>query len=204
MKLQLAIILCLIFSLSSISAKSDPFSKVIITSNRATCKKGLAMPHTLIFNYLDNVSVIFADQSTVKADRLEILFETNAPKKQPLLSSPNAILSKNFAQHFKKIEFHNNVRIKNNQHSIKADKGLFNIIDNTCLLEGNVTIEQAKVKKSDIPVTVQSNRATFNLTTMETTLEGSNTQPVHTCFILENSDLKNKHSHSPRQGHQAS
>ena len=192
----------LISVLPGLYATNDLFSKVIITSKRATCKKNSALPQTLAFNYLDNVIVTFADQSTVKADTLEIIFDdiTQQKKKSQKLPAPHG--AKNFKDHFKKVEFRNNVRINRAQHSIAADKGLFNVADNTCRLEGNVIIKQAKTKDSDIPVTVQSNRATLNLATMETVLEGSDAQPVHTCFMFEESSLTHYKKHKDATDHE--
>lgn len=186
------------YPLHNLHAKNDLFSKVIVTSKRATCKKDPSIPGTFVFHYLENVIVTFADQTTIHADTVEIVFDGIKQQKKNLSSSETIPPSKDFTQHFKKIQFSNNVYIKNGGRSITADKGIVDVPSKTCLLEGNVIITQSRTKKSDIPVTVQSNRARLNLTTMETVLEGSDAQPVHTCFIFENSGPHSKKSNAKK------
>lgn len=162
------------------SSSPTIFSKIIITSNQATCKKDPSRRSHFIFSYINNVVVKLTDGSTIEADKLHVLFDNpiskNSKKPSRLSHMPN---------HIHTIHCCGHVQITRKQHAITADNGMFDIPTNTCLLEGNVIIKQTKVKKSDIPVTIQSQRAKLDLTTMETLLEGSETDPVSTCFMFE-------------------
>ncbi len=60
--------------------KVNPLSKLVITSNKAVCKKDKNTKNLFVFTYLDNVLVTLADGSTIKSDELEIQIDTSKIK----------------------------------------------------------------------------------------------------------------------------
>lgn len=168
----------------SVSAvATDPLSKIVITSTNATCVKDPARPGSFVFTYQDNVHVTFADQSTVTADALEIVFDgkqkdkpaqvTVVPHKESSLSS------------FKQIMFKQNVCFTSAHRKATADKANFYLKDQRCVLEGNVKIWQAKASPKDVPITIDSQKAEVQLATGQLKLIGSVQKPVSTTIVLE-------------------
>jgi lipopolysaccharide export system protein LptA len=179
----------------------DPFSHIKITSNKATCQKCKDSPHTFIFNYLENVNVVLADNSTITADSLEIIFDSKGVK-----SLDNSKHKKHNAKsdekshelsNIKQITFKNNVKIANQNRKAQADSATINILENTCKLDGNVKIKQIKVAQKDIPLDVQSTQALINLKTYEVTLLGSSQEPVSTVIEL-NKDVMSSSGQSKK------
>lgn len=174
-----AILLFVLFSVYSAHAV-DPFSHIKITSNKATCQKSKDSCHTFVFNYIDNVAVLLADSSHITSDMLEIILDSKNVK---ALDKANNHKSKNLS-HIKKITFKKNVSFSNQNRNAQADSAIINILENTCLLEGNVKIKQLKAKQNDIPLEVQSSQALINMKTSDVTLLGSNRDPVSTVIEL--------------------
>lgn len=190
-------LLLLIFAWHNVYAQPDIFSKVVITSKRATCKKDGESKHSFIFRYLDNVVVTLADKSIIKADALEVIL-TTAHAKKSCGHKNNADTKQKTGNLFKKIFFTGNVHVTSGQRALIADKATINVGNKTCLLEDNVSIEQKKTNPSDIPLTTRSARATINLATMETILEGNDQEPVTTSLVFDEQQTKKaNHPHPP-------
>lgn len=175
-------------------ANSNPLSKIVITSKRATCQKDPANPQFFIFNYQENVIVTFADKSTVTAHSLEVVFEGKdlgknltgqhkkaAPSPQPAL----APTKQNSMDKFKKIIFSGNVIFNNQNRTATAQKAELCLAEHLCTLSGNVTIKQKKTAPKEIPIDIESDQATLNLQTDELTFSGSMSKPVNTTISLE-------------------
>lgn len=201
------IALCLTLT-SFAHASIDPFSKIVITSDKACGKSvkntqaGKHVEHFIV-DYTTNVRVTFADNSTVTSDKLTAVFE-GAPKG----------LKKEALRGFKKITFLNNVRITHGIRTATADKADLILGEKKCLLEGNVKIRQTKQKQSDIPISIDSQKAEFCFDDKQISLIGSSSCPVSTTIVLEGhpsvmykKDLKKKKSHgkhkSPSTGNSA-
>ncbi len=156
------------------SEQQNPFTKISITSNRATCMKDKTNSHLFVFHYLENVIVLFADGSKVTSDVLEIVFNS---KKAPSQDK------KNFLSKFKKITFKNNVHIISQNRQAWADKAELYPITQECKLAGNIKIQQQKEKEKDVPISIESEQAILNLKTKEVSLFGSTLSPV--CTVIE-------------------
>jgi len=181
-------------SIFGLATPVDPFSKVVITSLNASCTKDHNAKGLFIFQYRDNVRIMFADNSSVTADFLEITFDgqsekkTNSAATQKLQKSTTASI-----KNFKKIVLKNNVCIQNAQRKATADSAELFLAEQRCLLDGNVKIWQFKQAEKDIPVTIQSQKAALSLRTGEVKLLGSAIEPVCTTIVLEgHPSLKNK------------
>ncbi len=157
---------------TSILAKVDPLSKIIITSQEAVCTKNAQL---LNINYKKNVFVTLADNSTIKSHNLEVNLENS--------------LTKNLS--FKQAVFSGSVKIIKDNRSILADIVTVNLKDKTCLLSGNVTIEQLKNNK-DLPLITKSNSALLDLNTQKITLNGNKETPVSTTIIIEDLSILKK------------
>ena len=161
------------------------FSKIIITSDQATCSKDHKNSGCFVFQYKKNVMVTFADKSTVSADFLEVVFDSKMKKNTTHASKKKQHHNTAELNNFKQITFKNNVRIKNAQRSAQADQALLHLQDQRCVLEGNVKIVQTKEKEDDVPVEIKSQKAELNMTTGEVNFLGTSLDPVHTTVLLE-------------------
>ncbi len=167
----------------------DPFSHIKITSNKATCKKSRENPHNFIFNYIDKVNVILADGSKITSDNLEIIIDSNGINLSNNVEQSKKHRRKNSKKsdslsNVKKITFKNNVYISNKNRTANANSAIINMLDNTCLLDGNVKIRQLKVSQNDVPLNVESSQAIINLKTSQVNLVGSQSSPVSTVIEL--------------------
>lgn len=185
---------CLVsfFPLAGQSQSINPLSKIVITSHKAICQKDPINAQLFMFNYLGNVKVVFADNSTITADSLEVLFDGKAIEKT-IKTDPTQTTTqhKNSRTHtnttlsqFKKIIFKNNVDLINQNRTFSAQKAELNLIENNCKLEGNVCIAQQKASPKDLPISIESQEAMINLTTNEITFQGSYATPVSTTISL--------------------
>ena len=96
----------------------------------------------------------------------------------------------------KKITFKNSVCISNKNRIASANSAIINLLENTCLLDGNVKIKQTKNKQNDVPLDVESSQALINLKTSEIILQGSQQTPVSTVIELDKNILSlNKKPH---------
>lgn len=176
---KICILLFLMGILPCVIAETiNPLSKIVITSNNATCSKQTQDQHAYQFQYQENVQVTFADQSKVTADLLEIIFDGQETKNTAKKTDKNL-------SHFKHITFKNNVCIENANRKAVADCARFYVQDQTCELEGNVKIWQKKEKKSDVPIKMTSQKACMNLVTGQLQFVGSSVTPVSTTIVLE-------------------
>ncbi|KKQ33497.1 MAG: hypothetical protein US49_C0001G0177 [candidate division TM6 bacterium GW2011_GWF2_37_49] len=171
----------------------DPFSKILITSEKAVCKKDDSAKNVFLFNYLGNVVVTLADGSKITAKSLEItldgkgikVFDGAASKPFKHKKGKHKNKSDKNTSHVKKIIFKNNVKIFNNNRQASSDSAEIDMQENTCKLIGNVKIIQNKTsEKKDIPLNIQSSCALINLKTSEITLLGSSKDPVSTIVEL--------------------
>jgi len=192
------LILAGIFFLTNlICQKVDPFSKIKISSNQATVIRDQKDKKLFTCKYLTNVLVEFADESKIRSDELEIIFDSsniksNKKPEQKLISE-----NKNSLDNFKKITFKNNVKINSQNRSIKTDCAELYLSDKKVKLLGNVSINQAKEKQKDLPLQTSCNEATLDLQNEQITLVGDSLNPVSTTIELENHSglikkLKNK------------
>lgn len=176
-----------------LNASLNPLSKIVITSNRATCQKDKIIHHQYIFNYQENVLVTFADKSTITANNLEIIFEGNdlGEKKTTLADSPkinpdpNKPPKSNFLDKFKKITLSGNVNFSGQNRTATSDKAELQLATNVCTLIGNVIITQRKTTSKEVPITIESSEAKINLKTQELLLSGVENKPVNTIISLE-------------------
>ena len=177
-----------IFAMNSLMRHTygiDPFSHIKITSNKATCQKSKDNSHIFIFNYIEKVNVILADGSIITSENLEIILDSNdvTLNGKSNYQSKKTTKSNNLAN-VKKITFKNNVHISNKNRIADSNSAIINLLENTCLLDGNVKIKQVKISQKDIPLDVESSQALINLKTSEITLLGSHQNPVSTIIEL--------------------
>jgi lipopolysaccharide export system protein LptA len=169
------------------------FSKIVITSDTAICKKDAQVANLFVFEYRKNVSVTFADQSRIVADTLKIVFDGKDAPRGLATKKPSTM------DHFKDIVFKNNVHVTSAQRQATADEARFDLKNQVCILEGHVKIWQQKIVPSDIPVVIESSKAELNLATNQVQLLGSAEKPVQTTITLEGHPAlalkKKKHKH---------
>jgi lipopolysaccharide export system protein LptA len=179
--------------------KSDPFSKIAITSQKAICKKSESCKNIFVLSYLDNVVVVLADGSKITANSLEItldskgvkIFENKSVQNKKMKSRANKPKNNEKISHLKKIIFKNNVKISNQNRLSSSDSAEIDIIENLCKLDGNVIINQTKTsQRDDIPLNIKSSSALINLKTSEVTLLGSSSEPVSTVVELSKNVLR--------------
>jgi len=180
----------------------DPWSKIVVTSNKATCNKDNSPEKNFIFKYLDNVTVTLADKSTVKADELELVLDSKSNKKS---NKKNSLVSGELAEHthnnktlsqLKTLSFKNHVVFHSGQRKAIADTVVIDIAQNTCTLNGNVKIWQAKEHDKDVPIVIESNKAVMHLKTFAVELVGTSECPVSTTIDLEGHPSVQKKSKS--------
>lgn len=170
------------------SKKINPLSRITITSDQATCQKNTTEKNMFIFSYQHNVCVTLADGTIITTDTLEIIFEGNAISSATTSSQSSS--KKTTLQNFKKIMLIGNVKITNENRIITANNAQFDIERNTCLLDGNVQIEQTQHKEKDIPLTISSPQASIDLNNYDVTFSGSPSKPVSTIISLEQASAK--------------
>lgn len=169
-------------SLSSYVYAVDPLSKIVITSDQATCTKCPDQEGHFVFTYQNNVQAQFSDGTKVTADNLEIIFDSKK-KTSPIVDQINK--KPQTLQNFKRIAFNNNVCVTNKHRNARANKAQLFLEDQRCLLDGNVRISQNKQNPKDVPVQTTSTSAEFNLKTGTLQLHGNPSQPVSTTIVLE-------------------
>lgn len=197
----ISIIFFLIHSWSPLNAGKIDMDKIIITSNRASCKKDPHNPNLLIFQYLDNVRVKMFRGSTITADTLEVAFNAkevvktnNVPatnKKNPETETPTL-------NNFKHIIFKQHVCVHHKNRKLFADTAYVYPSTKKCMLDGNVKIEQTKKTKKDVPVIIQSSRADIDFFTDAISFSGSEKKPVRTVISLEGKQLFKKKNTVPQ------
>lgn len=189
-KIKIFILFFISLFFAQLVAGIDPFSKITITSEKATCKKSDTAKDVFVFNYIGNVVVVLADSSKITSKSLEITLDGKNIK---IFEENKTQTKKNKAQNdsdkkpsqVKKIIFKNNVQILNQNRQACSDTAEINMQENTCKLEGNVKIIQHKTaQKKDTPLNIQSNSALINLKTSEITLLGNSSEPVSTVVEL--------------------
>jgi lipopolysaccharide export system protein LptA len=111
---------------------SQLFSKIVITSDTAICKKDAQVANLFVFEYHKNVSVTFADQSRIAADTLKIVFDGKDAQPGLVAKKPSTM------DRFRDILFKNNVRITSAQRQATADEARFDLKNQVCILEGHV------------------------------------------------------------------
>ncbi len=174
-------------------------SKITITSTRATCTKNSINRNLFVFNYYENVTITFADKSTITAQQLEIIFEGKAFCEKNIANHTVADTKKGCVQvkqnpleKFKKITASGNVVFNSKNRTAKAKKAELYLAEHLCNLIGDVTIQQKKIVPKDIPITIESEQATINFRTDELTFAGSDSNPVSTVISIEHCESLNK------------
>jgi len=181
MKKTYFLLLFLVILQTRLFASPNLFSKIVITSKKAVCSKNVNQESMFTFTYSDDVKVTFADGSVITSSQLQVDFQGSAKETKKVgLSKPATQFNS-----FKKITFNNNVSIIHAMQKATAQKAELFLVEKLCKLSGNVVISQKKEKQKDIPVTIESNAATFNLETSEVTFAGTSQKPVSTVIILE-------------------
>lgn len=187
-------VMLLLFFQSPIRGLSDPFSKISITSQTATCHKNADDPSLIDLIYHTNVTVTFADNSTITAQTLRILV-----KKSSLSSTPT--VKNDIASHVKSIEFDTDVHVHRPLEVVSADHGEIVVSNNVCKLTGNVRVAHTKKDDKDVPVTVAGDQATIDWVNGNIELVGTATQPVRTSIDLTSNMqvLQAKHEEKIKQ-----
>lgn len=162
----------------------DPFSKITVTSGQAVFKKQkekkkLAGGTCFSLQYDTNVCVTFADETKITADHLQILVRVSDKKTKEEKKE-----KKEKSEEVERVLFTDNVCMKQNNRSVIADKVTLLVSEKTCLLRGNVTIEQTKENEKDIPMKTVCQQAKLNWDSDEVALEGSAKKPVSTTIAL--------------------
>ncbi|MFH1643702.1 MAG: hypothetical protein ABIA74_00815 [bacterium] len=193
-KIKFTNFLILLFSLTCFPAKGhnsvDPFSKINIKSNSAICQKDKIKQNTYFFSYKENVIVTLADDSTIKADVVEI--ELDSSNINELTSNSKTTTTKNsdFSSVVKKINFKNNVKLNSKNKKIDANSALVDLNQKICYLSGDVFIEQIKQDKKDLPMTTKCDKATLSFETEEINLVGNKENPVNTIIEIDKTLIK--------------
>lgn len=167
---------------------NNPLSKIIVTSEKAVCKKNPKAPNEFVFTYQQKVNVSFADGSKVTSNELEISIDgsnDSLTKKMLTPKTQSEPKLKDAQSRFKKITFKGNVFLTNLNRCAKSDEAEINLQSNLCILRGNVKIWQNKVIPKDIPASIESSEAILNFKSEEINFSGSTEQPVSTIINLE-------------------
>lgn len=173
---------------ANVHASVDPWSKIVVTSKKATCNKDKNNPKDFIFSYIDDVVVTLADKSTVKAGALEIILDGNKSDKKDALAVGQKQASdkqKKSLSQFKKLSFKGHVVLNSGQRKVSANKADIDLAKNTCTLDGNVKIWQFKKHQKDVPIAIESQKAVMHLKTFAVNLLGTSAKPVSTTIDLE-------------------
>ncbi|MBU4269831.1 hypothetical protein KJ644_04790 [Candidatus Dependentiae bacterium] len=172
------IFIFLFFSKLNLSAKPNPFSKIEISSNSATVCKDSKIKNLFNFTYQENVLVKFADDSTAKAQELEVKLNTDKNTQVNKEVKDNLSL-------IEKITFKKNVVVQNENKTICADMAVIFPKSKICKFVGNVEIKQTKINPKDIPITTKCVQAKLNLITEEIIFSGSENIPVSTTISID-------------------
>jgi lipopolysaccharide export system protein LptA len=181
-------------------AAANPFSRIVVTSNHATCNIEKDNKQDSTFTYKDNVVVTLADESKITSDSLEVVFNTKSIKNQISKSkSSEEFVTKtenneksDYSKSIKEIIFSNNVCIKQKNHTITSDKAELFLNKQLCRLAGNVIVIQEKHTSKDTPILIKSCQATLNIKTNKVSFEGTTDNPVSTTINLQESPLLKK------------
>ena len=196
-------------SVALIKNDVDPFSKINIKSQSATCQKDKTQPETYFFTYQENVLVTLADNSSINSETVQIELNTSNFSKLTNNDKPKSENNnKDFSSVVKKIKFKNNVKLRSTNKTIEANIALIDLEKKVCYLFGEVKIEQKANKDSnviqeksnnkkqnsskDLPLTTFCNRACLNLETEKITLLGNKKKPVNTTIEIEKKSMRLK------------
>ena len=160
------------YHLQGVTVKTaPPWSKIVVTSQKADCHPQDQSKSLFVFTYKENVRVDFSDNSTITSDKLEIIFDSKQTGSSPL-------------SRFKKITFKDNVKLNRMNQKARANSAELYLEKQVCKLCGDVTITQTRNKQKDVPLEIKTNEAFLNLKTQEIQLEGSFAKPVTTVIEL--------------------
>jgi len=148
----------------------DPFSKMVITSNKAIGKKDQQNEKLVHFSYVDNVRVEFADQSSITANKLFITINNDKTVKD--------------MEKFSKIVFFGNVHLNKKNLKVTAERAEVMVKEQKCTVTGNVKISQHKTGDKKVSVDTVGDRALIDLKTSQVTLLGTRKTPVRTVIDL--------------------
>ena len=163
----------------------SPLSNVTIKSKKVICRKNSKDSKLFDFNYLENVVVTFADESSISSGSLKIVLDLFGSSTLNVSSdSKSCSKGKSKMSVAKKITFKNSVKFVRGNRTVTADKAKIFVDKNECLLIGNVKIVQTKQDSEDIPITTECDKATVNLKTEELVLEGALNKPVTTVLVI--------------------
>jgi len=177
-------IIFLLFLNLNADNKQSPFSKIEISSDKATVCKNQNNKNIFNFTYQENVLVKFADGSSAKADELEIKLNTGKNK--------NKNKNKNIVNEklenltiIEEITFNKHVLVQNENKTVTADIAQIYPKTKICKFSGNVQINQTKVNPKDLPISTKCDNATLDLVTEKIILSGNKDNPINTTISLE-------------------
>lgn len=170
--------------ITTLNAEINPFSKIIITSDTATCEK--SKENNFLITYKNNVTIKLADESTIQANYLIITLKDipfNSTSTDNRLTVEKK--SENPFAIFEKIILKDHIKMVQKNRSIEADRLELFPKQKRCELFGNIKIQQIKEKAKDLPITAEGSKAILDLNTQEISLLGDTKKPVTTTIIIE-------------------
>ncbi len=181
------------------SEKIDPLSKITVTSPKAIGKVDQHNKKVFTFSYQGGVKTVFADGSEITSQQLDLCIDKDGVATKDVVSSLTKEVRHDIASQLKKISFINNVCIKHNKQTILADTVDLDPQKRCCTLQGNVSVSQNKVKNSDVPISMKSDKAILSLDTGTVTFLGSRAKPVNTVINITNVNLFEKKEKSKKK-----
>lgn len=166
----------------------SPLSKITISSKMMEYSV-LPEKKSNVFDYQGNVAVTFADNSTIDADNLVIVLNHQKKSNHQFVEKKTVI-----PPIVASIKMSGNITVRSNEDVITADKAEIAAQSNLCVVSGNVKVNHAKKKPSDIGVALTSSQATINLETKEIIFLGKAASPVSTILNLDNYTIGKKTS----------
>ena len=178
------ILLC---TISNLAASKNPFSKIIIISEKALCSKHKIDKNKMVVSYQDNVHIKLADGTKISSEKLEIEISSKE------LGNSNTLTSTRTATPVKTILLQNKVSLTKDNRSIFADSATVNIDSSECNLKGNVSIIQNKINTKDIPFKTVCSSALFNWNNETISFKGTKESPVLSMLEIPEQNKHNKY-----------
>ena len=155
-----------------ISAPKKPFSKIVITSEKATCSRHKTDKNIMLVSYKDNVEIKLSDGTKISSGELEIEFSN-----KELVSAGSSKSTKEITP-LKTIRLKHDIHLNKENKAITADMATIDVTSSQCSLKGNVSITQHKAHAKDIPFKTKCSSALFNWNNETIAFEGTKESPV--------------------------
>jgi hypothetical protein len=165
-------VLLLVCTSTILSASKKPFSKIVITSEKATCSKHKTDKNRMLVAYKNNVEIKLADGTSILSSELEIEFSN-----KELVSTSSSSSTKETTP-LKTIRLKHDIHLTKGNKSILSDMAIIDIASSQCNLKGNVSITQNKAHTKDIPFKTKCSSALFNWNDETISFEGTKESPV--------------------------